>query len=117
MAREELAMEQKIRLFMSLTPAEFNSFESAREELGMNRSQYLRYLLGGQKEIRPPAITQRELIRYLAEVERDLKIIAMKDSLEDGDKLIVMAKLDDIKQKLEGKELLDIMSKGGGNDK
>ena len=93
-------MEKKVRLFMTVSQEEMNSFETAREKLGMNRSQYLRYLIGGQREIRPPAIKERELIRKLADVERDLKVIAMKEDLSDGDKLLVMEKLDDIKTQI-----------------
>lgn len=93
-------MEKKVRLFMTVSQEELDFFESAREKLGMNRSQYLRYLVGGQREIRPPAIKERELIRHLADVERDLKVIAMKENLSDGDKLLVMEKLDDIKKQM-----------------
>ena len=93
-------MEKKVRLFMTVSQEEMNSFETAREKLGMNRSQYLRYLIGGQREIRPPAIKERELIRHLADVERDLKVIVMKENLSDGDKLLVMEKLDDIKKQM-----------------
>ena len=49
-------MSKSARLFLSLSEEELKSFETGRNELGFNRSQYIRYLIGGQKEIRPPAI-------------------------------------------------------------
>ena len=74
-------MARKVRLFMTLSQEELDAFENAREQLGFNRSQYLRYLISGQKEIRPQALKERELIKLLAEIERDLKVIAMKPSV------------------------------------
>lgn len=71
-------MARKVRLFMTLSQEELDAFENAREQLGFNRSQYLRYLISGQKEIRPQALKERELIKLLAEIERDLKVIVMK---------------------------------------
>lgn len=85
------------RLFLSMSEDEWNRFEKAREELGMNRSQYVRYLIGGQKEIRPVAIKQKELIYHLSNIDRSLKVIAMKDELSEEEKMIVIAKLEDLK--------------------
>lgn len=90
------------RLFLSMSEDELESFERAREELGMNRSQFVRYLIGGQKEIRPPAIKYKELIFHIANIDRDLKVIAMKEGLSDIEKMQVLAKLEDLK-KLLGK--------------
>ena len=91
-------MASSIRLFVSVTEEEFAQFEKAREELGMNRSQYLRYLIGGQKEIRPIAIRYRDLISHLASIDRSLKVIALKEELSDQDKMIVLTKLQDLKK-------------------
>ena len=92
-------MAKKVRLFMTLSQEELDQFENAREQLGFNRSQYLRYLISGQKEIRPVAIKERELIKLLAEIERDLKVIAMKPSVSNEEKVLILAKLDDLKKK------------------
>ena len=90
------------RLFLSMSEDEWESFEKAREELGMNRSQFVRYLIGGQKEIRPPAIKYKELIFHIANIDRDLKVIAMKEEMSDIEKMQVLVKLEDLK-KLLGK--------------
>ncbi len=92
-------MARKVRLFMTLSQEELDAFENAREQLGFNRSQYLRYLISGQKEIRPQALKERELIKLLAEIERDLKVIAMKPSVSNEEKVLILAKLDDLKKK------------------
>ena len=57
------------------------------------------YLISVQKEIRPVAIKERELIKLLAEIERDLKVIAMKPSVSNEEKVLILAKLDDLKKK------------------
>lgn len=92
-------MARKVRLFMTLSQEDLDAFENAREQLGFNRSQYLRYLISGQKEIRPQALKERELIKLLAEIERDLKVIAMKPSVSNEEKVLILAKLDDLKKK------------------
>lgn len=92
-------MARKVRLFMTLSEEELDAFENAREQLGFNRSQYLHYLISGQKEIRPQAIKERELIKLLSDIERDLKVIVMKPSVTNEEKLLILAKLDDLKKK------------------
>ena len=76
---------------------EWNRFENAREKLGMNRSQYVRYLIDGQKEIRPVAIKQKDMIFHLSNIDRSLKVIAMKEEISEKEKMIVIAKLEDLK--------------------
>ncbi len=85
------------RLFLSLTDEEVSKFDKARDKAGMSRSQYLKFLLSGRRDIRPPVMQYRELIKQLSEIEKDVKIIAMKDSLSDQDRLLIITKLEDIK--------------------
>ena len=63
-------------------------------------------LLQGQKEIRPMPIVHRQLLDKLSSVDRNLKIIAMKEDLSDEDRLYTMEQLMDIK------EFLDKLSRG-----
>ena len=79
-----------VRVFLSLSEEEFARFESARRELGMGKSQYLKYLMSGQKEIRPEPIRNRKLADKLSATSDYLKIIALKDSLTDDEKLYLM---------------------------
>ncbi|MEE0862489.1 MAG: hypothetical protein U0L79_05850 [Lachnospiraceae bacterium] len=93
-------MSKSTRLFLSLSEEEFQSFENARNELGYNRSQYIRYLIGGQKEIRPPAMKYQEIIARMASIDRSLKVIAMKDVLSDTDRMFIVTKLEELKKML-----------------
>ena len=104
-------MGKSVRMFMTMSEEEFASFERAREKLGMNRSQYVRYLIGGQKEVRPLPIRQKELISYIAALDRDMKAIAMKEELEPNDRIFIMAKLDDVKKLLGQNLALDNLSR------
>lgn len=91
------------RIFLSMTEEEVCALDAAREKVGMTKSQYVRYLMSGKKDIRPPTIRYREMIYKLDAIERDLKVIAMKESLTDTDRICIMAKLEDIKKMLNGK--------------
>lgn len=91
-------MSKSTRLFLSLSEEDFQSFENARNELGYNRSQFVRFLIGGQKEIRPPAIKNQAFISRIASIDRSIKAIAMKETVSDMDKMLVIAKLEEIKQ-------------------
>lgn len=92
-----------MRLFMSLTEEEVKQFDKACDKAGMTRSQYLKCLLNGRRDIRPPVLQYREMIHALESIERDLKVIAMKDDLSDTDRLLIMQKLSDLKEMLSGR--------------
>ena len=91
-------MGKSTRLFLSLSEEEFQSFENARNELGYNRSQFIRYLIGGQKEIRPPAMKNQAFISHIASIDRSIKVIAMKESLSDTDRMLIITKLEELKE-------------------
>lgn len=88
------------RLFMTMPEELYEQFEKNRELLGMSRSMYVRYLLQGQRELRPPTIRYVKLVDKLNDIDRELKMIAAKETLSDVDRLAVMTKLDDIKKLL-----------------
>ena len=92
-----------MRLFLSLTEEEVQAFDKARNKAGMTRSQYLKCLLNGRRDIRPPVLQYREMIHELDSIERDLKVIAMKEDLSDEDRLLIMQRLSDIKEMLSGR--------------
>ena len=89
-----------MRIFMSLTEDEAKKFDSACEKAGMTRSQYLKLLLNGRRDIRPPVLQYRKMIHVFESIERDLKVLAMKDSLSDEDRIVIMQKLSEIKDGL-----------------
>ena len=92
-----------MRLFMSLTEEEVKQFDKACDKAGMTRSQYLKCLLHGRRDIRPPVLQYKEMIHALESIERDLKVIAMKEELSDNDRLLVMQKLSDLKEMFSGR--------------
>ena len=92
-----------MRLFMSLSEDEVRQFDKACDKAGMTRSQYLKCLLHGRRDIRPPVLQYKEMIHTLESIERDLKVIAMKEELSDNDRLLVMQKLSDLKEMLSGR--------------
>ena len=100
------------RLFLSLSDEELRCFEAARELLGMNRSQYLRYLMVGQKEIQPMELTQKELIQRLSCIERDLKVIAMKTELGEQERILLMERVKELKQIWNGQLVVNLATSG-----
>ena len=51
------------RLTLSLSPEDYDAFESTREKLGLERAQYIKHLMAVNKEFKPPAIRDREIIK------------------------------------------------------
>ena len=90
------------RLFLSLSEEDVNRLDFLREELGMNRSQYVRYMLSGRKLVMPQSIRQKELIQQLSDIDLHLRIIALKDGVDTKDVLFVNEALKDIRSALRG---------------
>lgn len=88
------------KLYINLTEEEFEQYENSRNQMGMQRGKYLKYLLNGQREIRPVSIVNEKIIGKISEMNRHLKIIAMKDELEDNEKIYIMEQIRDIKELL-----------------
>ena len=92
-----------MRLFLSLSEEDMQKFDRACEKAGMKRSQYFKYLLSGRRDIRPPVLQYRELIHVLGNIERDLKMIAMKEELADKDRIFIMHNLVDFNNNFSGR--------------
>ena len=92
-----------MRLFLSLSEEDMQKFDRACEKACMKRSQYFKYLLSGRRDIRPPVLQNRELIHVLGNIERDLKVIAMKEELADKDRIFIMQKLVDLNNTFSGR--------------
>jgi len=99
-----MAQEKNNRLFLSVSDADLSKLDTLREELGMNRSQYIRYLIEGQKKVLIPSIKYKELITKIAQIDLSLRVIALKDEMSEKDKLLVYAKIEEIKMLLSGGE-------------
>lgn len=47
----------------------------------MNRSQYVRHSLSGQRKIMPVAIKEKQLIDVLSKIELDMRVLALKEGI------------------------------------
>lgn len=97
-----MAQEKNNRLFLSVSDADLSKLDSLRAELGMNRSQYIRYLIEGQKKLLIPSIKYKELITKVSQIDLSLRVIALKDEMSEKDKLLVYSKIEEIKMLICG---------------
>ncbi|MBP3593038.1 MAG: ribbon-helix-helix protein, CopG family [Lachnospiraceae bacterium] len=97
-----MAQEKNNRLFLSVSDADLSRLDVLREELGMNRSQYIRYLISGQKRLLIPSVKYKELISKISQIDLSLRVIALKEEMTSEDKLLVYSKLDEVKRILTG---------------
>ena len=99
-----MAQEKNNRLFLSVSDADLSKLDLLRAELGMNRSQYIRYLIEGQKKVLIPSIKYKELITKVSQIDLSLRVIALKDEMSEKDKLLIYSKIEEIKMLLSGEE-------------
>ncbi len=92
------------RLFLSLADSDLKKLDDLRTELGMNRSEYIRYLLSGQKKIIPYSMKQRHLVEVLSRVDLHLKAICLKEGIAPEDVLYIRESLKDIKKEIIGSQ-------------
>ncbi len=91
------------RIYMTMDEKLIERFDKACQKAGLTRAQYLTSLLSGRIDIRPPVFQYREMIRQLSSIERDLKVLALKDTLSDNDRVLIMTRLSDLKEVFTGK--------------
>lgn len=85
------------RLFLSLPEEDVTRLDYLREELGMNRSQYIRYILAGQQKLICPSIKYMEVVKKLSGIDLSLRTIVLKDFVSEEDKLAIYSELQEIK--------------------
>lgn len=91
------------RLFLSLPEEDVARIDYLREELGMNRSQYIRYILAGQQKRICPSIKYMEAVKKLSSIDLSLRTIVLKDSVSEEDKLAIYSELQEIKNNFNTK--------------
>ena len=89
-------MANNKRLFLSLSEEDVARLDVLRTELGMNRSQYIRYVLSGQKKL-VPSMQYKDAIGKLSSIDLSLRVIALNESLAEEDRLAIYSELDAIK--------------------
>ena len=85
------------RVYMTMDEQQIERLDKACKKLGLTRSQFVSGLMKGRTDIRPPVLRYKEMIRQLAEIEKDLKAVALKDDLSDDDRILILTALSDIK--------------------
>ncbi|MDD3138695.1 MAG: ribbon-helix-helix protein, CopG family [Lachnospiraceae bacterium] len=93
-------MEKNKRLFLSMSEEDVDKLDRLREELRMNRSQYIRYLLSGQKKVMPTAIKDKKLIDAISKIDLDMRVLALKEGVSPGDALAIYCEIREIKELL-----------------
>ena len=91
-------MANNKRLFLSLSEEDVARLDVLRTELGMNRSQYIRYVLSGQKKKLVPSMQYKDAIGKLSSIDLSLRVIALNESLAEEDRLAIYSELDEIKK-------------------
>lgn len=90
-------MEKTYRLNMYVDASDVVTLDLRRAELGMSRSEFVRYLIRNQKRIVPVSIKEKELVRVLSDIDTHLKVIALKENLSVEDRLYLYSEIDEIK--------------------
>ena len=96
-------MANNKRLFLSLSEEDVTRLDMLRSDLGMNRSQYIRYVISGRDMVLTPSIKYKDLIERFSEIELDLKVIALKNTMGLEDKLSTEIAIKEIKALLSKK--------------
>lgn len=108
-------MEKNKRLFLSMAQEDVDKLDRLREELGMNRSQYIRYLLSGQKKVLPTSVKDKKLIDTISRIELDMRVLALKEEMAPEDSLAIFCEIKEIKELLYGKSTFGpVDQKSGG---
>ena len=66
-------------------------------ELGMNRSQYVRYLLSGCSKLITPSMKYREFVKHFSQIDLSLRVIALKEEVSSEDMLFIESSIKEIK--------------------
>lgn len=104
------------KVHLSLTEEDVAKFDLLREELGMNRSQYVSYLLSGEKKRIPDSIRQKHLISKMSDIDLHLRHICLKEGMDPGDVLYVQEAIRDLRDTFNNTfGPVDQKSGGGGN--
>ena len=90
-------MEKTYRLNMYVDASDVVTLDLRRAELGMSRSEFVRYMIRNQKRIVPVSIKEKELVRVLSDIDTHLKAIALKENLSVEDRLYLYSEIDEIK--------------------
>lgn len=87
------------RLFLSISERDLSKLDSDRKILKMNRSQYIRYLLSNYSI--PDVVTKADEIEKISEIDLSLRVLALKEDLNEHDRLKLFSEIKDLKELLQ----------------
>lgn len=93
-------MANNVRLVLSVSEEDRNKLDSLSAELGMNRSQYVRYLISGSTKLVTPSIRYQELLSHFSSIDLSLRVIALKEEVSSEDMLIIESSIKELKKLL-----------------
>ena len=77
-----------MNVYMCLSEETNDELNQRRKELSMTKEQYLKLLLSN-KDIRPEVVLFEGEIEKIAEIEKELRVLCLNDSLSEIEKLKV----------------------------
>ena len=81
-------MTNNVRLVLSVSEEDRSKLDKLSAELGMNRSQYVRYLLSGCSKLITPSMKYREFVKHFSQIDLSLRVIALKEEVSSEDKKV-----------------------------
>ena len=82
-------MTNNVRLVLSVSEEDRSKLDKLSAELGMNRSQYVRYLLSGCSKLITPSMKYREFVKHFSQIDLSLRVIALKEEVSSEDMLFI----------------------------
>ena len=90
-------MANNVRLVLSVSEEDRNKLDALSAELGMNRSQYVRYLLSGCSKLIIPSMKYQEFVKHFSQIDLSLRVIALKEEVSSEDMLFIESSIKEIK--------------------
>lgn len=90
-------MTNNVRLVLSVSEEDRSKLDKLSAELGMNRSQYVRYLLSGCSKLITPSMKYREFVKHFSQIDLSLRVIALKEEVSSEDMLFIESSIKEIK--------------------
>lgn len=90
-------MTNNVRLVLSVSEEDRSKLDKLSAELGMNRSQYVRYLLSGCSKLITTSMKYREFVKHFSQIDLSLRVIALKEEVSSEDMLFIESSIKEIK--------------------
>lgn len=89
------------RFTITMSSDDIDAFERGRSITGMSKSAYIRLLIAEHENTVPSFIRYKEIIREISDLNTNIKEILLSDKEKDSDKLLLIERMNEIKQVLK----------------